>query len=116
MRLNMQPPIIAWEPNDMSVYETVKEAETHLEPWMCEFTSIFDSQGRRLVLEEGQGWRMNKLREIEPGQMHEAELRGALLQFLHAVESKDDFSGNSTDELIAMATPFAGFPSLASVC
>jgi hypothetical protein len=106
----MEPPIIAWEPNDMSVYETIKEAETHLEPWMCEFTRIFDRQGQRLVLEVGQGWRMNKLCEIEPGKADEAGLRQALLQFLAAVGIRDNLNGHSTDELLAMATPFAAVP------
>ena len=95
----MEPPIIAWEPNDMSVYATVKEAETHLESWMCEFTRIFDRQGRQLVLEEGQGWRgMDQLREIEPGKTDEAGLRQALLQFLAAVGIHDKLNGRSTDE------------------
>jgi hypothetical protein len=104
----MEPPIIAWEPNDMSVYDTVKEAETHLEPWMCEFTSIFDRQGRQLVLEEGHGWRaMNKLREVEPGKADEAGLRQALVQYLAQFDIHGNLNGCSTDDLIAMATPFA---------
>jgi hypothetical protein len=104
----MEPPIIAWEPNDLTVYATLEEAEGHLEPWMCEFTSIFDSKGRRLLLEEGRRW--NKLREIEPGKKNEAEMRQALLLYLAAVGIRDDLTGRSTDELIIMATPFAAVP------
>jgi hypothetical protein len=102
----MEPPIIAWEPNDMTVFSTLEEAEAYLEPWMCESMSIFDRTGRRLVFED-RGWR-NNLREIEPGKTHEAELRKALLQFLSAVTSQGDLSGRSTDELIRLATPLAG--------
>jgi hypothetical protein len=71
----MEPPIIVWEPNDMTVFSTLEEAEAYLEPWMCESVWIFDKTGRRLEREDGAV--RSRLREIEPGKIHEAELREA---------------------------------------
>jgi hypothetical protein len=107
----MEPPIIAWEPNDMTIFPTIEEAEASVEPWWRdEAISIFDREGRRLVVDGVKG--RCKLREVEPVKKDEAGLRQALLLYLIAVGSFDDLHVRSTDELIELATPFSRVPKV----
>jgi hypothetical protein len=107
----MEPPIIAWEPTDMTIFPTIEEAEAYVEPWWRdEAISIFDRKGTRLVVDGVKG--RCKLREVEPGKKDEAGLRQALLLYLIAVGSADDLHNRSTDDLIEMATHFSRVPKL----
>src|ERR1700722_18217328 len=107
----MEPPIIAWEPNDMAIFSTIEEAEASVELWWRDKPiSIFDREGTRLVVEGVKG--RCKLREVEPGKKDEAGLRHALLLYLIAVGSSDDLHIRSTDDLLELATPFASVSKL----
>jgi hypothetical protein len=46
--MGMDPPIFAWEPNDLVAFESVKAAERFLEPEHGEVGTLWDSKGQRL--------------------------------------------------------------------
>src|SRR4051794_11513717 len=99
----MEPPIIAWEPNDMTIFDSVMAAESYVEPWwQAEPISIFDSAGRRLVVDVGKDRRIT-LREVESAKSDDHDLRAALLQYLQAVGVNADLNDRPTSELIALA-------------
>lgn len=77
---NPTPPIFAIEGNDVAIYESVQDLQSHLEPDFIAENVAYDAQGRLLRLEADRERVSVFLAEHEP--THAAELEAALREFL----------------------------------
>lgn len=98
------PPFVVAEGLDISIFSSLEDAQSWLEPWWVEEKRgrVYDSQGRLLQLEADSAHVRISLGESEPA--HAAELESLLRSFLQATSMVEGFDKD------------CGLPCLVEVC
>jgi len=112
----MKPPIFVYENGDLTIFASVEDAETGLEPIDVEndIYTAYDSEGRLLQLIPTSPRITMKDGEKEP--THAEELRVILFEFLLYVGLSGDWlKGASLQELVAKASEYKLDPARPSV-
>jgi hypothetical protein len=83
----VEPPIFAWEPNDLSAFATVDAAQRYVEPYDVDVYEVYDAEGRKLRFETRGEERFMKqqdvvLVEVEETPTHRQRLRHILVTAL----------------------------------
>lgn len=109
----MKPPIFVYEPIDLGIFESVKEAELKVEPIDArsgEF-EYYDADGRVLtasIATDENGVERTVIHERDEKIFDQGKLRAILLDFLIAVgESKFEIEHLSLEELVGRSIKFA---------